>query len=99
MSDVVIIINFIKLIWQSNVFVSKIQNETVFENYIYFNAGVTRVTIIASVFVFFTIYNSFNIFPTDNEYWAQRKSNLFLVHVISHPLINLLTNISNSITF
>ena len=53
MSDVVIIINFIKLIWQSNVFVSKIQNEKVLENYIYFNVGVTRVTLIASVFVFF----------------------------------------------
>ena len=53
MSDVVIIINFIKLIWQSNVFVSKIQNEKVLENYIYFNVGVTRVTHIASVFVFF----------------------------------------------
>ena len=59
MSDVVIIINFIKLIWQSNVFVSKIQSEKVFENYIYFNAGVTRITLIVSVFVFvfFFFYN------------------------------------------
>ena len=53
MSDVVIIINFIKLIWQSNVFVSKIQNEKAFENYIYYNAGVTIITLIASVFFFF----------------------------------------------